>query len=286
MSDREAIVSFGGARVGLLESRLAEEAAGVVRRFGGDPIVAPSVREVAVDATEAVTALAERLRAEYQAIVVFLTGVAVHRLFAAAERAECDGLLLDGLSRCVTVARGPKPAGALARHGAPASRTVPEPFTTAEVIATLESMSVTARSVTVVHYGEPNAAIVSHLASRGARVHELLLYEWQLPEDVTPLSRLVDDIVNGSLRILAFTSQVQVRHLLEVAGSSRRTALVDALNNHVLVGAVGPTCAAACAAAGIHAAVVPDRPKLVPLLQELALTHAARRSASPPTPIS
>ena len=55
----------------------------------------------------------------------------------------------------------------------------------------------------------------------------------------------IDAIIAGDMPVLAFTSQIQIRHLLDVAGP-RREALLDALNTHVLVGAVGPTCAAAC----------------------------------------
>jgi uroporphyrinogen-III synthase len=144
------------------------------------------------------------------------------------------------------------------------------------VILTLETMPAEGREVTVVHYGERNEPIVSNLEARGARVHELMLYEWRLPADVSALSQAIDALISGEIPVLAFTSQVQVRHLLEVAGPGRREALLDALNASVLVGAVGPTCAAACTSAGIRAVVSPERPKLSPLLQVLATAHTAR----------
>ena len=40
------MASLNGARIGLLESRLSGEIAELVRRLGGTPVVAPSVREV------------------------------------------------------------------------------------------------------------------------------------------------------------------------------------------------------------------------------------------------
>ena len=140
-------------------------------------------------------------------------------------------------------------------------------------------MPVEGREVTVVHYGERNEPIVSHLEARGARVRELMLYEWRLPADVAPLSQAIDALIAGDIPVLAFTSQVQVRHLLEVAGPARREALLAALNATVLVGAVGPTCAAACTAAGIRAVVAPEHPKLAPLLQVLARAQSAREHA-------
>ena len=151
-------------------------------------------------------------------MIVFLTGAAVARVFAVAERLGVTSALRDGLARAVIVARGPKPAGALARWGVTPLRSVREPFTTADVVDALEMIPVDGRDATVVHYGEPNDRVVSSLAARGARVHELTVYEWRLPADVGALSAAIDGMIAGDIQVLVFTSQIQVRHLLEVAG--------------------------------------------------------------------
>ena len=273
-----AAATFAGAKVALLESRLADETAAMVRRLGGEPVSAPSVSEVEVDADAAVDALIDRLSITVDSVIVFLTGAAVTRVFAVAERLGRTRALQDGLARAFLVTRGPKPAGVLARRGLSPQHAVAEPFTTADVITALESMALDDRDVTVVHYGERSEPIVAHLKLRGARVSELLVYEWRLPWNVDPLSSAIDRIISGEIAVLVLTSQIQVRHLLEVA-AERRRALLDALNARVLVGAVGPTCGAACQAAGIRRVVTPDRPKLGPLLQTLA--HAWNRRTSP-----
>ena len=272
---------FGGARVLVLESRLASETAAMVRRLGGNPVVAASVAEFDVDADEPVESFIESM-ADGQPVVVFLTGVAVNRLASIADRLGLIDALVKGLRGATTIARGPKPAGALARRGVPPSVTVPEPFTTTDVLRALESMPVRRREVTVVHYGERNEAIVGRLRARGADVRELTLYEWRLPADTGPLSAAIDAVIAGAIPIVAFTSQVQVRHLLQVAGSDRRDRLVDLLNSRVLVGAVGPTCAAGCLAAGIRPHVVPGHPKLAALLTELARMRSAATAPSAP----
>lgn len=281
MSDARPVADFGGARVLLLESRLGAETAAMVARLGGSPVSAPAVAEVDLDADPSIGALAGELNAARDPIVVLLTGVAVTRLFGAAERLGCATALTEALARATTVARGPKPAGALSRRGLTATHTVPSPFTTRDMVATLDSIAVEEREAIVVHYGEPNRPIVESLAARGARVRELMLYEWRLPADVAPLSAAVDALIAGEIPVMAFTSQIQVRHLLDVAGPGRGDSLLRAINADVLVGAVGPTCAAACTAAGIASPVTPEHPKLAPLLQLLATTSAARlRTAS------
>jgi hypothetical protein len=47
---------LAGARIGLLEARLSSELAELVRREGGEPVCAPSVREAQVDVTALVPA--------------------------------------------------------------------------------------------------------------------------------------------------------------------------------------------------------------------------------------
>jgi uroporphyrinogen-III synthase len=261
--------TFAGARVALLESRLADETAAMVRRLGGDPVNAPSVSEVDVDADQAIAALIDRLSMTRGSVVIFLTGAAVTRVFAVAERLSRATELQVGLTRADLVTRGPKPAGALARRGLTPARAVAEPFTTADVLTALDALPLRDRDVTVVHYGERSVPIVARLADRGARVFELLVYEWRLPWNIDPLSSAIDALTAGDIPVLVLTSQIQVRHLVEVAGD-RRGRLIEALNRHVLVGAVGPTCAAACYAAGLRHVVTPTHPKLGPLLQVLA----------------
>ena len=227
----DAAAGFGGAKVALLESRLADETAAMVTRLGGDPVSAPSLEEAPVDADEAIAELVERLSSGPASVMVFLTGAAVARVFAVAERLGCTNALRDGLARTVIVARGPKPAGALTRWGVTPLRSVREPFTTADVVDALEMIPVDGRDATVVHYGEPNERVVSSLTARGARVHELTVYEWRLPADVGALSAAIDGMIAGDIQVLVFTSQIQVRHLLEVAGPKRRGALLAALNS-------------------------------------------------------
>jgi uroporphyrinogen-III synthase len=277
--------TFGGVRVALLESRLAEETAAMVRRLGGDPIAAASVVEAEIDADGAIGAFLDRARGPGERIVIFLTGAAAVRVFAIAEQLGRLADLHDCLTEATIVARGPKPAGALARRGIVHAIGVADPFTTADVVALLSSLPVAGRDVTLVHYGERNDPLVAHLEARDARVYELMVYEWRLPADVTPLSDLIDAIVDGRIPVLAVTSQVQLRHMLTVAGP-RGASLIAALNRSVLVGAVGPTCAAACTAAGINRVVMPEHPKLAPLLHALAGALSSRPSPSETTSTS
>jgi len=105
---------------------------------------------------------------------------------------------------------------------------------------------------------------------REAVVDEQWLYRWLLPEDTSGLERLIDSLIEGRVDALAVTCQVQFRHLLQVArrvGLERE--LIRALNERIVVAAVGPTCQAILQVHGVEVDVVPDHPKMGPLVASL-----------------
>ena len=225
MSEHVTPPSFGGARVLLLESRLAAETAAMVRRLGGEPVSAPAVVEAPIDADGAVREFIERLANSRATQLVIVPD---RRRGRACRSRSPNGsgsrrLLQDGLRRATIVARGPKPAGALARRGLTHAMhrrlAVHDGGRAGDARSHCRS---TAATATVVHYGERNEPIVSALGARGAVVRELIVYEWQLPLDVAPLVAAIDAIIAATSPILALTSQIQLRHLLFVAGPLRQ----------------------------------------------------------------
>jgi uroporphyrinogen-III synthase len=247
------------------------ELARLVERHGGVPISAPALLEAPVDASASVTDLLDALASGEAEVVVFLTGVGAEALFEAAERIGRGDELVRRLQATVNVARGQKPARPLKQRGVPVSIAVYEPYTTTEVIAALDGLGVGGRGVALLHYGERSEEITSALLAGGARLHELMLYEWRLPPDTAPLEALIREVIAGSMDAVAFTSQVQLRHLLLVAERSGvRDELIGALNERTVVAAVGPTCASALRRVGIRPKVVPDNPKMGPMVVALA----------------
>src|SRR5689334_12699764 len=71
---------FNGRRVLSLESRRAAEIAELIRRQGGDPFVAPSMREIPLADNDGAFQFADRLFAGQYDMVVLLTGVGVRQL--------------------------------------------------------------------------------------------------------------------------------------------------------------------------------------------------------------
>jgi uroporphyrinogen-III synthase len=266
--------SLRGVRVALLESRMKTELASLVERCSGVPYCVPAVSETACDDLPEVGRTLDWLLAPAPPgarAAILSTGVGVEALARGADALERHADLLLGLTRVTTICRGPKPIAALKKLGvAPAVR-VASPFTTDELLAALDALQPAPREALVLHYGERNVPLADALTARRILTHELSLYAWQMPADTTPLRRLVDEIVERRVGAVAFTSQVQARHLLQIADEMRcRSELLAALATHTPVAAIGPTCAGALRAMGVEPRVVPDPPKMGPMVLALA----------------
>lgn len=268
--------SFRGARVALLEARMSVELADLVRHYGGEPYCVPALRERPLESRPEVESFINRVVAGAFEVVIFLTGVGVAALFREAEERGRLPELCEALKRMTIVCRGLKPAAVLRRHGLKPSVSVSEPYTTGETVAALALMELTGESVALVHYGERNAVLAQILDAWGARLEELCLYEWLMPEDMEPLKKLVREIIEGEVDAVAFTTQVQARHLFQAAQElGRAEELARALNTRTVVAAVGPTCAAALQGFGVVPDIVPEHPKMGAMIARL-VQHLGR----------
>jgi len=113
---------FNGLRVLSFESRRAQEIAQLIRNHGGQPIVAPSTREVQTPNDEESKLIQGIINNEFDAII-FMTGVGARALVQAAEALCVREALLAALTRTRVVVRGPKPAAAMREFNIPVSYT-------------------------------------------------------------------------------------------------------------------------------------------------------------------
>ena len=266
--------TFGGLRVLALESRRAPEIAKLIANLGGVPIIAPSVREVALESNQEALEFVRRLAAGQLDMVVFTTGVGVKALASAVETECSREELARHLNRVTVVARGPKPAAALRELGIRVSIPVPEPSTWRDLLAALDrqesTFSLEGCRVAVQEYGVTNPQLSAGLQERGAIVTAVNVYRWALPEDLGPLERAIEAIIHGEVDVFLVASSVQIRHLFEVAekrasGEALRKAL-----SRVVITSVGPLTSEELHSRGLSVDIESTHPKLGFLVQEAA----------------
>lgn len=266
---------------------MSSEMARLVEKHGGRALSVPALAEVPELSLEATRQLIEELSSGRFEIIVFMTGVSVSLLFECADQLGQRPALVAALRRLVTVCRGPKPAAALRGFGVPATLTARDPYTSAELIDAFSDVELASRRVLLMQCGQRSDTLAATLTARGAELDELWLYRWRMPAEEQGLEALVESLVNGSVDALAVTCQIQVRHLFEVADRLRsREELLRALNERVIVGAVGITCDVVLQSFGVRPRVVPEHPKMGPLVAAL-MRHLelARRDGAAPAPL-
>jgi uroporphyrinogen-III synthase len=261
-------MAFDGLRVLALESRRSEEIAELIRKQGGEPFVAPSMREAPLAENASAFQFAERLFAGGFDMVILLTGVGTRQLNRLLATRYPEAAFADALRRVTLAARGPKPVAALRELGLTPALIAPEPNTTRELLGVLEGR--TERRIAIQEYGRDNLELAEALRARGAEVTPVRVYQYDLPEDPEPLREAARRLAAGEFDVALFTTAIQIVHLARVAeeqGIGQST--IDALRK-VWIGSIGPTTTEALEEFGLHPRLEPSHPKLGLLVREAA----------------
>jgi uroporphyrinogen-III synthase len=261
-------MSFDGKRVLALESRRAPEIAELIRRQGGVPFVAPSMREVPLEQNRELTEFAERLFAGEFDMMVLLTGVGTRQMNRALSEAYHDTAFYDALRKLAIAARGPKPVAALREMGLTPAVVAPEPNTWRELLKALEGR--TEKSLAVQEYGRSNEELLAALRARGAEVTAVRVYQWDLPEDTAPLREAARRLAAGEFDVALFTTSIQIDHLLRVAAEMGVESAAREGLGRARIASIGPTTSEALEEFGFHPAMEPSHPKMGILVREAA----------------
>lgn len=268
--------SLQGLRVVSFESRRAKEMAELVRRYGGEPIVAPSLREVPLGENRAALDFLTQVEAGKFDILILLTGVGTRTLNEVLLTQFSPERILTALQKIKLVARGPKPVAVLKELGLQAAVAVPEPNTWREILSAMDgAMTVDGKRIAIQEYGIANPELVAALESRGAAVTAMPIYRWALPEDLAPLRAGIETILSGAAKIALFTNGAQVDHLFRVADYDKAGDLLRQAFAKMVVGSVGPVCTQVLGHFGLKPDIEPEHPKMGALIAEVAATAGA-----------
>jgi uroporphyrinogen-III synthase len=271
----DAMNSFDGLRVLSLESRRAAELAKLITTYGGQPIVAPSMREVPLESNTEALAFARILLAGKFDVVIFLTGVGTRALLGVVETTHQRDAYIAALQRVKVVARGPKPVAALREIGITPAITAPEPNTWHELLRALDDagraspeFNLQGARVAVQEYGVSNPELLAGLKERGAQVTRVPVYQWALPQDLGPLRAAIAAIAEGTVDVALFTTAVQAIHLFQVAAEMKLEGPVRNGLARAIVASIGPTTSEELQRRGIPADLEPSHPKMGYLVKE------------------
>lgn len=260
-----------GRVVAVPESRQLDVLANMLERRGADVIRCPLVAIKDAPDPAPVVAWLERAIETPPALHVFYTGEGVTRLLGFAERAGLRDRFVESLGSVTKLCRGPKPVRALRRLGLDVDVPAPAP-TTAGVIEALSRLDLGGRRVCVQLYGsDPIPELTAFFERERIDADAVHPYVYADESDDARVVELIDELAEGRVDAIAFTSKSQVERLLKLARERGLGARLEAGLAGACVAAVGPVVAATLADAGIRVDATPDDNYFMkPLVTELA----------------
>ena len=264
--------SLNGRVIAYVEARMRSEMGSLIQRHGGVPYSAPVLQEKYLKDSPRVQQLVADVCRGTVEVVVLLTGVGTRALVETAEAMGRRQEFIDALDQRTVIARSPKPARVLKSHQVHIDVMPPEPYTSQELVEAIGDVDFAGKRVAVQAYGSPNGFLTGKLTGLGAVVEEVTLYSWGLPEDHGPVHCLIDDLAQGKIDAVAFTSQPQASNLVSMAAQAgKEESLRRSLDApSVAVASVGPVCTRGLQRVGIRVDVEPEHPHMGSLVQALA----------------
>lgn len=265
--------NFGNLRVLSLESRRADEAARLIRTYGGESLSAPAMREVELESNQPVLEFAEALLGKAFDLVIFTTGVGVRLLVRVVSQYMDREKFLEALRSVKIAARGPKSSSALRELNIPIDVIAPAPFTWRALLAAMENKfgsSLYGMNIAVQEYGTSNPELLTALAEKSVSILRLPVYQWALPEDVQPLREAVIALAHGHVDVVLFMNAGQVAHLFLMAD---QMGYADALHEgfrSTVIGSIGPSTTEGLAAYSVVPDYEPSQPRMGNFIKELS----------------
>jgi len=263
---------FDGLRVLSLESRRAGEMATLIRKQGGVPIIAPSLREAPLDTHHEAFQFGTRLIAGGLDGVILLTGVGTRLLWQTLLTRFAEADLRAALSRISLIVRGPKPSAVIRELGFVPNVQVPEPNTWRELLETMRGRPEI--RVALQEYGKSNSELIDGLRAQGREVSTVRIYAWELPEDLAPLRAAAASLAAGQVDAVLLTTSMQLVHLLRIADEDGIGQAVRDGLGRIFIGSIGPTTTETLEEYGLRADFEPSRPKMGLLVNEAANRNA------------
>ena len=263
-----------GLSVVSFESRLSKTMGDLIRLQGGNPVLAPSMKEVPIENNpEALTFGAKLLQGEID-VLILLTGVGTRALLSVLETKYPREAILEAFKKTVLVPRGPKPIRVLDELKIPYGVKVPEPNTWKEILEALDrhrtEIPIENKRVAVQEYGVTNPDLLHGLEERKALVIRVPVYRWALPDDLKPLESAIKIITDGKADIILFTTAVQIEHVIKVASGMGLKERILSTFSHIAVGSIGPDCSESLRQNGVAVDFEPTSTKMGPFVSEIA----------------
>ena len=258
MAARSAAVPLEGRRVLVPETRELDLLASMLEQQGATAVRCPLVSIHDAPDPEPVQAWLRRFADRDCDDLVLMTGEGLKRLLGFAALAGIEARFRAALAQVRKITRGPKPVRVLRSLGLDADIKSKQP-TTVGVIEALGSVALDGRRVGVQLYPEASDdELIRYLGARSAMADPVLPYVYGSEADDGRVAAVIEELAEGRIDVIAFTSSPQIRRLVRVASERNLQALLRQGLARTRIATVGPITAAAVEEAGGRVEIQPS----------------------------
>src|SRR5436190_11658427 len=258
-----------GFVVGITADRRADEQADLLVRRGARVLHGPVIHTLPLGPDDDLRGATAQVIEHHPDYVIATTGIGIRGWVTAAAAWGWDEALTAALGTARVLARGPKAAGALHALGVDVWWRAPRE-SLSEVVDRLLAEPLAGRTVAFQLHGGDTPEVTEAIRAAGARVIEVPVYRWQLPDDRAAPYALIERVCNGDVDAVTFTTGPAVENFLELAREQDQEAAArDALNARVVAAVIGPYCANVARDLGLDAVVEPVASRLGSMVRAL-----------------
>ena len=223
---------FEGKVIGITRPvERSQAAVEIVTQHGGIPLVVPTL-ELESFASESLLDLCQRASALDW--IIFTSPASLESLFT-----YCPDFKEKLNPQCQVAVIGPRTERVLNDYSITAD-IVPKNYTAEGLLEEFQDIDLYKKKVGVPRTFKARNVLPEGLKKMGATVYLAEAYKSTKPKDTSKVKLLVDDIIQGKVDAVTFTSPLTVTNLFEISGDKEEELIDSFKEGKVLVAAIGP----------------------------------------------
>jgi uroporphyrinogen-III synthase len=237
----------------------AEDSVTAIKERGGIAFLLPTIEIREKSDLSAAKAFFDALTSKKVDYVILMSVNGMRCLLSAAKSLGTTDQLKARLKGTVTMAVGPKTANEMEANGIRVDL-IPEKYTSEGIWQCLRERDVRGKSIYIPRTSEAPPELAMKLREMGNQVEEVYVYQSELPSDRGLAEKFVEDLSNGKIDAIVFSSSLGVKNFLEMLRDVvSKDRLLDLITQECTVVAIGPTTAETLSEVGVKVDVMPEK---------------------------
>ncbi|MEE9585468.1 MAG: uroporphyrinogen-III synthase [Nitrososphaerales archaeon] len=247
----------------------AGDLAEIVTKLGGQPRIVPTVEIGPVSDLEEVKKPLSLIAAGKADIIIFMSQNGVSSFLTLSEKLRLKSDVLKALHSMQVVAIGSK-TGKMLEEQCIRVDITPADHSSNGLADALSRLDLRGKVLALPRTDKPTDYLNKRLDGTSAEIVQFTTYETRCPSDRTEILNLIEDILNGRIDIITFTSSATARNLIQIA-EERRLAdrLMNSLSEKVVVASIGPVTTSTLESLGVKVHVTPEEYTIEAMMEAL-----------------